>query len=185
MIQLHPDYLYFETAQGKTIPCSAELVTVELIGDSASSLDPDLIRQAAAAVLHYFKNDLHQTSVSVAEFSLALERVLKGFGLNVSQPETECIPQGVVRLDLRKLAVGSGSELELAFFANLRRELKNRLKQTPNLVHFDGLRDCVKRLTGAKRWNTRCQELSDQIVTFLRQCLECEPDHGSCGLMVQ
>ena len=69
MIQLHPEYLIFRTSQGELIPCSAESVTIELIGDASSFLDPDTVREAAAAVVHYFKNDLGQHTVSVAEFS--------------------------------------------------------------------------------------------------------------------
>ena len=49
MIQLHPEYLIFRTSQGELIPCSAESVTIELIGDASSFLDPDTVREAAAA----------------------------------------------------------------------------------------------------------------------------------------
>ena len=55
MIQLHSDCLVFKSETGQAIPCSAELVTIELIGEAARLLDPDLLQHAAAAVLHYFK----------------------------------------------------------------------------------------------------------------------------------
>jgi hypothetical protein len=83
MIQLNPDCLVFQTADGDYIPCSAEFVTLELIGDAADLLDPELIQDASAAVLHYFKYELGRTHVSVGEFSMALEKVLRGFGLSV------------------------------------------------------------------------------------------------------
>ena len=54
MIQLHPDCLIFETSTGESIPCSAEVVTIELVGDS--KLDPQIVREAAAAVVYYFRN---------------------------------------------------------------------------------------------------------------------------------
>ena len=41
----------------------------------------ELIRNAATAVLHYFKEEMGRSSVSVAEFSLALEQALSGLGL--------------------------------------------------------------------------------------------------------
>ena len=107
MIQLHPEYLIFRTSQGELIPCSAESVTIELIGDASSFLDPDTVREAAAAVVHYFKNDLGQHTVSVAEFSEALERALKCFGYEVT---TNAIENGraPVGTDLREVADGGG-----------------------------------------------------------------------------
>ena len=74
MIQLHSDCLVFETAAGQLIPCSAEMISFELVGEETSVLNPDLIRHAAAAVLHYFKHDLGRAAVTVGEFSLALEQ---------------------------------------------------------------------------------------------------------------
>ena len=41
MIQLHPDCLIFRTSQGELIPCSAESVTIEMIGDASSVIDPE------------------------------------------------------------------------------------------------------------------------------------------------
>jgi hypothetical protein len=81
MIQLHPDCLIFRTSQGELIPCSAESVTIEMIGDASSLIDPETVREAAAAVVHYFKYDLHRDTVSVAEFSDALQRRCAVLGL--------------------------------------------------------------------------------------------------------
>ncbi|MGI8965839.1 MAG: hypothetical protein ACR2H1_07085, partial [Limisphaerales bacterium] len=136
MIQLNPDCLIFQTARGENIPCSAELVTIELIGEAVSFLDPVLIQNASAAVLHYFKNELDRQFVSVGEFSLALEKVLRGVGLTVSTPET--IEARVEESDLRKLAGNAGEGFELFFFSNLRDELRERLNQTPQMVRFNG-----------------------------------------------
>ena len=62
MIQLNQDALVFQMPGGDSIPCSAEMVTVQLIGDSNDGLDPEVIRNAAQAVLHYFKKRTRQTS---------------------------------------------------------------------------------------------------------------------------
>src|SRR5436189_4381482 len=88
MIQLHPDCLVFQTSNGESIPCSAEVVTVELMGDSASQISPLLVQEAASAVVYYFKEELGRTSVSITEFATALERVLNGFGFNVTTAES-------------------------------------------------------------------------------------------------
>lgn len=182
MIQLHEDYLFFETSTGETIPCSAELVAIELVGGSACKLDPELVRQAAYAVLHYFKNDLGRNCVSIADFSHALERVLVGLGVNVA-PSKEAPAKHEI-CDLQKLSDTHGT-LELAFFQFLRREMHSRLKKSPQLLLFEGLRGCVKKMLGAKRWSWRCQELNDQIVDYLRECLSSDARSSSCGLVVR
>jgi hypothetical protein len=69
---------------GEKIPCSASTVTVELMGSAADLLDRELVENAAAAVLHYFQHDLQRTSVTLSEFTQALEKALRGLGLNVA-----------------------------------------------------------------------------------------------------
>ncbi len=191
MIQLRSDCLVFKLANGDSIPCSVEQVTVELIGDAADNLDPDLIRHAAAAVLHYFKHEQGREYVSLNEFSEALEHVLQSFGLEVNHEPIKAAAtnnngkQGnIVRSDLRKLAFDSGKGFELNFFPCLRKEMEQQLVKAPNVICFTGLRSCVKQLVGARRWSGRCQALNDQIVDYLRECLTREP-HGDCALVVQ
>ena len=185
MIQLRSDCLVFETAAGHSIPCSAELVTIELIGETASLLDPEVIRNAAAAVLHYFKEELNRHTVSVAEFSQALEQVLRSFGLSISAADTGAEPMPAPGLDLRKLALDSGKSFELLFFPRLRDELRQQVVGSPRLVCCRGLRNCVKQLAGAQRWSGRCEILSDQIVAYLRHCLRADFSAGECSLVVQ
>ncbi len=189
MIQLNPDYLIFKTAAGENIPCAVELVAIELMGDAISLVDPDLIRNASAAILHYFKIELGCHSVSVGEFSLALERVLRGFGLNI-QTDGDTEEFHIVESDLREVASSAGKGFELFFFPNLRDEMRRNINEKPQVVRFKGLRGCVKQIIGAQRWSGRCQILSDQIVEYLRTCLSAEflPSHHSkretCALVV-
>ncbi len=182
MIQLHRDYLLFETPQGQIIPCSAELVAVELVGEAADWLDADLVQHAAAAVLHYFKEDLGCKTVSVGEFSKALEQALHALGvnLNAGKPGAD---QAIRSFDLRELAV-PGKCLERGFFQKLREELHASLNDSPRILRFHGLRGCVKQLVGARRWTHRCQALNDQIVGYLRACLETESPVRPCDLVI-
>jgi hypothetical protein len=190
MIQLKSDCLIFQTHDGEQIPCSAEWVVVELMSDGAQLLDPEVVHHASAAVLHYFKHELGRQFVAIGEFALALEKVLRGFGLSVyaehpSLTAGKAAPLRVLESNLNELASNAASEgFELVFFPQLRRELKSKLEQSPNLLRFHGLRDCVKQLAGTGRWNRRCQSLDDQIVDFLRSCWETEPARRSCALMV-
>ena len=185
MIQLHSDCLVFKSETGQAIPCSAELVTIELIGEAANLLDPDLLRNAAAAVLHYFKEELGRSTVSMSEFSQALEHILRTFGLMVDFPDPTPTTPRISDLDLRKLAFESGKGFELVFFPRLRDELRKSLQESPVVVRFQGLRSCVKQLIGAHRWSRRCEQLSDQIVAFLRLCWSSEVATPGCAWVVR
>ncbi len=187
MIQLHTDCLVFE-AGGGDIPCSAEQVAIELTGVTLSAHDAEVIRNAAAGVLHYFKEELGRASITLAEFSEALSKVLGGFGMDLTfatpPPVLTKEPARVVEADLERLANESGEAFELAFFPRLREQVQSHLREYPQVLRFTGLRVCVKRLTGSRRWTGRCQELNDQIVDYLRQCLAETKEAAHCALVV-
>jgi hypothetical protein len=193
MIQLKADCLLFQTTDGEQVPCSAEWVTLELMGEGAAMVDPEVVRHASAAVLHYFKNELKRPYVSVSEFAIALEKVLRSFGLSVYadfEPEAE-VPKEkekekrIVEFNLHHLANSVAADgFELLFFPQLRQELQRQMQQSPEVVRFLGLRDCVKQLAGTERWNRRCDNLNDQIVDFLRSCWQTESASQSCALVV-
>jgi len=86
--------------------------------------------------------------------------------------------------DLTDLIVEGGGTFELEFYQRLRKELARQLEPGPRVVRFTGLRVCVKKLAGARRWSGRCEELSDQIVEYLRRCLHAERNAGHCPVIV-
>lgn len=185
MIALASDCLLFQTPEGESIPFSAEMISIELMGASSKVLDADFVRQASKAVFHYFRNELRRETVTVAEFAEALETVLRSFGYRV---QTDVGPneseRPAVDSDLQRLAQESAGGCELFFFPRLRDELRLKLKQDPRMVRFHGLRGCVKHLAGARRWSHRCQTLEEKILQFLRECLSAETPHLECALLV-
>ncbi len=198
MIQLHNDCLLFQLADGQMIPCSVERFTFELVGDALGDVDADVIRNAASAVVHYFKSELKRTTITVGEFTQALEQVLRAFGLSVSATPvstadlpamtaaTNATKSEETPSDLAQIACESGKGFELAFFNRLRAEMRRQMSGAPRVVRFDGLRRCAKQLVGARRWNIRCQRMSDQIVDYLRECLSHEKTESrACGLVVR
>jgi hypothetical protein len=197
MIALAYDCLLFQTSNGESIPFSAEMISVELTGEGIGEFDPEFLKNAASAVFHYFKHDLKRVTVTVGEFAGALEKVLRGFGLQSEADEqngeklevwdaddSQAEPR-VLKSDLRMLACESGKGFELFFFSRLRDELRQQLLHDPEVVHFRGLRSCVKQLTGARRWGPRCQTLQDQIVEYLRECFTSEANQPNCALLVE
>ena len=185
MIALASDCLLFQTPEGESIPFSAEMISIELMGNSSKLLDADFVKQASKAVFHYFRNELRRETVTVAEFADALEKVLRSFGYRVhSDSPAPAANQRVLDADLRQIATEAACGCELFFFPRLRDELRLQLKKEPRMVRVHGLRSCVKQLTGARRWSTRCQTLEEKILEFLRECLSAETPHLECALLV-
>jgi hypothetical protein len=182
MIALQSDCLLFQLTNGEQIPCSAEMISIEVTGQQLE-LDPEVLRHAAASVFHYFKTELARETVTVGEFSLALEKVLRHLGLTIRADE--CHPQRIFEADLGSLARESAGSLELFFFPRLRQELRTQLRHAPHVLRFRGLRVCAKKLAGAQRWSQRCEKLSEQIVAYLRGCLTAESDQKNCSLVVE
>jgi len=157
---------------------------LELLGDAVSQIDQLTVQNAAQAVLHYFRHELERTVVTIGEFAETLAKVLRTLGLEVYTPSGEQTRR-VVDSDLRPLAIGRDGVCELVFFQMLRAELRNHLEGAPQLVRFNGLRCCVKQMVGARRWTDRCQQLSDQIVHYLRDCFTAEASGSGCALVVR
>jgi len=181
MIALHTDCLLFQLANGESVPCSADMITLEIVGEAHDLLDPEMLRHAAASVFHYFKIELVREAVTVGEFSRALEKVLGHLGYTLHAS----VPGDISDTDLARLFREAGDSLELFFFPRLRDELRLQLRQSPHLVHFRGLRGCVKQITGARRWSSRCEQLEDQIISYLRECLTAETAQPDCALVVE
>ena len=186
MILLRPDCLVFKTADGDNVPCSAEDVTLELLGEAVDKLDHEIVQNAAHAVLHYFRHELERNVVTIGEFAETLAKVLRDLGLEVEEePPAPVQAKRVIDADLQVLAHETGRGFELIFFNRLREQLRRHLVTTPHVLRFSGLRGCVKELIGAPRWNHRCQELNDHIVSYLRACLSAEPAAARCALVVR
>jgi hypothetical protein len=185
VITLAADCLVFELPSGESIPYSADMVWVELGGDTIELFEPEFVWHATKAAFHYFKNELGRQRVSMREFAGAVDKLLRGFAVTARVPApTDSAPR-VLEYDLCGLARESGQGCELAFFPRLRAELQRQLKQTPQMVRFRGLRGCVKQLTGARRWSMRCQVLEGEIVDYLRECLNAETAPVDVALVVE
>jgi hypothetical protein len=203
MIALQSDYLLFQLTNGESVPCSAEMITVEIVGNAQGMIAPELLHHAAASVFHYFKIELGRDAVTVGEFAIALEKALQGLGLTLFADKLEnppvappapvadpvaipsTVPEQTLETDMGLIALESSDSLELFFFPRLRDELRAKLRLSPRVLRFRGLRHCAKRLAGAQRWSTRCEKMQEQIVDFLRECLVAEPEQKECALVVE
>jgi hypothetical protein len=185
MIALASDCLMFRMASGESVPFSADMVSIEILGPSANMFDEEFVQHATNAVFHYFKNELGQDIVSPREFSGALEKVLLGFAVAARSGVALKSAPPVREADLRKLACESGKGFELSFFPLLRNEVRRHLRLSPRVLRFCGLRGCVKQLAGARRWSRRCRNLEEQIVMYLRQCVSTHSPMAKVSLIVE
>jgi hypothetical protein len=185
MIALLNNCLLFQLATGESVPCSVEMISVEIVSSQDRLLDPEALRHAAASVFHYFKVELMRETVTVGEFSIALEKVLRQLGFTLQGDVSALTTREIIESDLRIIACQSAESLELLFFPALRMEVRSQLRQSPKLLRFRGLRGCVKQLAGARRWSDRCDRLQEQIVGYLRECLSADREQAQCSLVVE
>jgi hypothetical protein len=183
MIALATDYLVFQLATGESVPFSADAISDELIGDNDSTYDPEMVGHAANAVFHYFKHELGYQTVTLGEFAAALEKVLDGF--NFGTRGTVERAKLVRDSDLHALARECGVGGELVFFPRLREELAVHVQASCRVIRFCGLRNCVKELSGARRWSVKCQSVQEQIVEYLRKCLSALAKGKELALVVE
>jgi hypothetical protein len=185
MIALASDFLIFRTDSGESIPYSAEMIVVELEGSVAELTDLEFATHAAHAVFYYFKQELNRRTVTVCEFTEALLTVLRGFARSSRVVASITNLQSVAEADLLQLALESGGTCELLFFARLRSELRSRLGESPRLLRFRSLRECVKQLVATRRWSPRCRQLESQIVDYLRGCLSAENKGTDFAMLIE
>lgn len=188
MIWMSSEYLLFKMPTGESMAFSSEAIAVEIVDETEGQLSSEFVKQAANAVYHYFKNELGRETVTVAEFAEAMEKALDGFEVSVMADRQPAArrehDERVVQSNLEHLAVGSDAAFELTFFPRLRDQLRSHLSGAPRVVRFSGLRNCVKQLTGAKRWSPRCRALEGQIVAYMRECLHSDAGRSDCTLVV-
>jgi len=184
MILLSSDYLLFELESGERVPFSADKICVEMAGGGCGPFDADFLEQATKAVFHFFQNELQRESVTLGEFSAAMERVLRSFLRGEPRPTEALADRPIAESDLGRL-LAEAEHTELLFFPRLRDELRQHMQASPRLLRFRGLRGCVKQLAGARRWSPRCRDLQERILDFLRACAAADRAGKDCALMVE
>lgn len=184
MIALHQDCLLVAQEDGGYLPCSVDKLTLEIVGESAGLVDSEVLKHAAAAVLHYFREELGRLTVTVGEFSTMLARVLGGLGI-----EAEISAQSEVAevrvADLRPLARTVEQSGELEFYARLRTLLREQLAAAPVRLEFRGLRSCVKQLVRRKHWCPTCAEKELQVLELIRDWFQQDVASRSTALVVR
>ena len=185
MIALRRDCILIGSKDGPYIPCSMEHLTIEFVGPAAQMLDPEVLRHASAAVIHYFKVELGCEVVSTGQFTEALTKVLEGLGVFLETDTKPGSDSSSVRvLDLRTLASGASRLGELEFCWRLRSLLREFLSEKPERIEFRGLRGCVKVLADRQHWCETCERVETWIVDLVRAWYAREPAAAGIPLVM-
>ena len=131
MIALAHDCLVFQLSSGEKIPFSVDMISVELMGETAGKFDTEFVKNAAASVFHHFKHDLDRESVTVGEFASALEKILRKFNATVYSQKAHPSAVSGPESDLNTLAGESGEGCELVFYPRLRNAMRVQLRRSP------------------------------------------------------
>ena len=129
------------------------------------------------SVASYLKHDCKDNVLAVENLCQAVESVLKVIGYEDVATHFES-PHPPVRLSLMTLARHAGTGYELAFFALLRRGLREVLEDSPGRLELTDLRLCVRELRAAKVWRMDCSQLLAEIIRFVHEELDaCGANH--------
>ena len=76
-------------------------------------------------------------------------------------------------------------DFELGFYQRLAAALRAAAAEDLESLHLSGLRACVMRLRGAKRWGASCRSLADDIVRFVRSRIAQDRTPSPAALSVE
>ena len=154
MIRLRQDCLVFKNTDGSGVPASAHEFAVEIIGEAVGLLDEEVVKNAAHAVLHYFKEELHRTERDN-------RRVYGRIGRDAAQARLQYRLRAAKKEGAANHYFQSPghrgsdrSRLRAAVFSRLRDRVRSGLGKSPVMLRFRGLRDCVKHLARARKDGT-------------------------------
>ncbi len=160
MIMPHEEIAWVLRGEGTRIPFDA----AELARSIAASTDePGLLAESIAAAVEQYARD-HQperllTTVEIAEM---VEAVLDMLGMEeLADAYAGRHPDSDIALD--QMTGG----YELAFYRQLDVALDAAIGRRGRVVRLRGLRDCVLRLRGTRRWGEGCRRLSEEIVQYV------------------
>jgi hypothetical protein len=127
-----------------------------------------LASHVVASVVSYLREHYRPTSVSVPRLKKTLESVLEVIGYSDVAREFD-LGQPPVRISLEDLARAAGTGYELEFFRLLEGRLEEVFAGRVSRVELTDLAPCVKHLRSRKSWSSRCDDLREEIVLFVRQ----------------
>ena len=134
---------------------------------AAEREDFPFIDDLLEGILHYLENKCSLRVLTIEELHSRVRRMLERIGCEaIAQTLPLLAPP--VTLSLMRAAKEAGNGFELAFFNKIHAEIEDLRMHGVEVLRFTGTRDCVKMLRGVDRWTSPCEQLHDEILTFLK-----------------
>jgi hypothetical protein len=130
-----------------------------------------LTNHVTESISSFLQQDFDENIVTISRLEKAVQSVLQVIGYSDVARCFQTLPPPV-RISLADLARRAGNGYELVFFELLRASLHEIPDSNVQQVEFHDLHPCVKLLRGAKAWRADCEQLTGEIVLFIRTELD-------------
>ncbi len=159
MIQARDNLVWVRNDAGELEPFAEDRLAAAVQRVTGADEDGRAVAETVAgAVFQYARDHAAERIVTTVEIAEMVEAVLLILGYDEATGGGE-----EIRLDV--LAARTGVGFELAFYRELGAALGRA--QQRRAVRVSGLRACVLRLRGARRWGAGCRQLAQEILEFV------------------
>ncbi|MDZ4816098.1 MAG: hypothetical protein SGI71_07510 [Verrucomicrobiota bacterium] len=121
--------------------------------------------EVSKAVMSYLELQFDRTFVTVAELNALVISVLRAINCQDIAGHFQFTNKQIT-IYLQELPAEPG--FELALFQYLRTTVIKAVDSDVDNIYLRGLKDCVKKMCGLKKWRKSCHSLHDEIVDYLR-----------------
>jgi hypothetical protein len=134
----------------------------------AGQMDWWLAPHVAQSVHVWLQSLDDRTTMPVAAFTRAVREALNAIGCEaIGACFEDASPFG--RISLVEIAQQAGNGFELAFFASLDSRLREVFSAGGSYCELHSLEPCVKILSKRTKWSSGCDDLREEIVSFVRR----------------
>lgn len=134
----------------------------ELSGMSTDLFAPDIQQ----AIQHYLEKKCPLSVLPLESLYDRIRHMLTRIGMeNVAENLPVVAPP--LTLSLTRYVESSQEGLEMHFYENLRKELKELLAHGASELTFTDLYECSTLLAGKAEWDEQCEQLSREIEAFI------------------
>jgi hypothetical protein len=170
MIQALEDIVWVKFEDGHMAPFDEQrlALSIQTVAERAGHSDWWLAESVAAAVHAYAVKCRSDGVIPSREIVEIVTAVLATLGFEKIS-EAYAGHEHCAAIHLNDLAARMGAAFELEFFRQLDEALSAASDHRLSVIEVDGLRACVMQLRGARRWNSGCRKLAEEIVEYVRE----------------
>jgi hypothetical protein len=170
MIRLLEDIAWVKFEDGRLAPFDEHRLarSIQRVAEGVGDADWWLAESIAAAVHMYAVRTRSDGIIPSAEIAEIVRAVLSTLGYEKISLAYGQGPNRVA-IQLHELMSRTNAAFELEFFQRLDRALGVAASGRLSVMEVNGLRTCVMRLRGARRWTAGCRRLAEEIVTHVRE----------------